>query len=178
MIKSVIIGIDKPTFRYVTAYNKEGRLIRPENIERTTINVLKPIIFLINDADKPEDNLKPLTEAYLSKQLHNVFLVSWNSPESTGIFLSEFISNLFNKTRESYLDIHLVGVSAGSYVAAELTRKVNRITAIDPTSDVILKNANFVDVVYSDLSKFGKLKQEGHVRFYLDSRNCKKGENL
>ncbi|XP_044258124.1 lipase member H-like [Tribolium madens] len=195
-------GVDEPTFRYVTAYNKEGRLLRSEDIEKTTVNVLKPIIFIINGVDKPEGKsdawYKDLMEEYLSKQVHNVFLVDWefdskfyssNQTQSIGFFLSEFIETLFNKTGESYLDIHLVGVLAGSRVAAvagkrvlELTgRKVNRITALDPTYYLIndentktdIRDANFVDVVYSDLSKFAKLPEEGHVRFYIDDKKCK-----
>ncbi|XP_068910151.1 lipase member H-like [Tenebrio molitor] len=200
---SCIKGVEEPTFRYVTAYNKEGQLMRTEDIEKTSVNVLKPIIFIINGLDKGAAKsdawYKDLMEEYLERQVHNVFLVDWkfdskshasNQTQSTGFFVGEFIRVIFNKTGESYLDIHLVGVLAGSRVAAvagkrvlELTgRKVNRITALDPTYYLIndenakidIGDANFVDVVHSDLSKFGKFPEEGHVRFYLDDEECRK----
>lgn len=201
LLLSVIKRTEEPTFRYVTAYNKEGKLLRKEDIEKTTVDVLKPIIFLINGLDKREASsdmwCKDLLEGYLEKQIQNVFLVEWHFDpklpnlvkkiQSTGTYLAEFISGIFSKTKETYLDIHLIGVLVGSQVAAvagerlwELAgRKVNRITALNPNYYVInmgidIRNANFIDVVYNAK----ELGQDGHVRFYVDGRNCKEGKAL
>lgn len=199
LLLSVIKHAEEPTFRYVTAYNKKGKILRREDIEKTTVDVLKPIIFLINGLDKREASgdmwCKDLLEGYLKKQIQNLFLVEWHfdpkfpNPvkeiQSTGTYLAEFISGIFNKTKETYLDIHLIGVLVGSQVAAvagerlwELAgRKVNRITALNPNYYVInmgidIRNANFIDVVYNAR----ELGHDGHVRFYVDGRNCKEGK--
>jgi len=191
----------EPTFRHVTSYNKVGRLLTKENLEKNTVNVLKPIIFIINGLDQQDVEgdawYKDLMDEYLEKQIHNVFLVDWkfdskshasNQFQSTGYSVADFIQVMFDKTREPVLDIHLVGVLAGSQVAgiagkrlSELTsKKVNRITALDPTyylindknADLGRENANFVDVVHSNTKKFGKLKQDGDVRFYVVDEDC------
>lgn len=187
----------------MTAYNKEGRFLTKENLEKHTVNVLNPVVFIINGVNKTEfpGNVwfESLMEGYLEKQVNNVFLVDWkfdpkwNRIESTGNALADFIHCLFNRTGESYLDIHLVAVLAGSQVASVagkrlsdlISQQVNRITALDPTYYLINdgnvklggENANFSDAIFSDLGEFHKNndKEYGNARFYVDDEECKGG---
>ncbi|KAJ8919210.1 hypothetical protein NQ315_012198 [Exocentrus adspersus] len=188
----------QPTFKYVTSYNKEGRFMTKNDIEKSSINVLKPIIFVIggltNDDKNGDSWSRDLQDAYLEKFIHNVFIVDWNvtSPldsdaltkaRSAGLTVADFIATIFNKTGEAYLDIHLVAVSLGCEVAASAagrfadisSRKINRLTGLDPAYYLISngnelklspENADFVDVVNTKLN--GDLKQTGHVDIFVD----------
>ncbi|KAJ8949020.1 hypothetical protein NQ318_005194 [Aromia moschata] len=151
----------QPTFKYVTSYNRDGRFMTAADIERTSVNVLKPIIFIIDgftDEDKRGDLWsKDLRDAYLEKFVHNVFIVDWNLPSppdsasinearSAGAIVADFIETIFIKTGEAYLEIHLVGVSLGYDVAVSAarrlsasSRRINRITGLDP-SYYLIKN--------------------------------------
>ncbi|KAJ8927622.1 hypothetical protein NQ314_019900 [Rhamnusium bicolor] len=154
---------------------------------RTTISIVNAetqfaSIFYINSSFTVDWNLTPPLES-----------ASINKAHSIGLAVADFIATIFNKTGETYLDIHLVGISLGCEVAASAARhvselsgrKINRITGLDPTYYLIndggdlrklsAKNADFVDVVHTNLSKrTGELEQIGHVDFYVDDLgdNC------
>ncbi|XP_018579052.1 lipase member H [Anoplophora glabripennis] len=153
--QAVLSETREPTFKYVTSYNKEGRFMTKDDIEKLSVNVLKPIIFIIGgltNTDKKNDSWSTdLQDAYLEKLVHNVFIVDWclpappesssiNKAHSAGLAVADFIATIFNKTEEDYLNIHLVGVSLGCEVAASAAerlrdlsgRKINRITGLDP----------------------------------------------
>lgn len=78
-VKFVVLSQDTgPTFQYVTSYNKEGRFMTKDDIEKESVNVLKPIIFIIGgltNADKKGNSWSTdLRDAYLEKLIHNVFV--------------------------------------------------------------------------------------------------------
>lgn len=182
-----------PTFKYVTSYVPNGKYIQISEVQKNTVNVLQPVIFIINENDNPNAS-QDLVAQYLDRQINNVFVVDWNQADATSTRtacsdVGDFITTVFNRTGEQYLNVHLVGVLTGAGVAAgaaqrvrESSLKINRITALDPTyysinwDAALLRggNANFVDVVRT---KFDKENETlGDVDFYVYDEECIKGK--
>lgn len=142
-------GLADPKFTYLTSYDSQGRIMKRDDIEKNSVNVLKPIVFIIGEPETEADvEINELISAFLRKQIHNVFKVglSKNSENGTEKIsdskeIADFINTIYSKTEEKYLHIRLVGLAAGFSVAvgaavgisdAQGGRKVDRITGIDP----------------------------------------------
>ncbi|XP_045465909.1 pancreatic triacylglycerol lipase-like [Harmonia axyridis] len=193
------------TFKYLTLYNKEGRLMKKEDIQKDSVNVLKPITVVINGLSSVDNAwVNALVDEYLEKQVHNVFLLDLEDHEEVmkndtimSEQITDFIGEIYNKTGEEYLHWHIIGISSsGFYTAIDVGRKmfnnyrkVDRITGIDPTyhlieirEDLFVDHddaANLVDVVHSNTHKFkGELKSYGHVDFYIVDINCRGKDDL
>ncbi|KAL3279245.1 hypothetical protein HHI36_016758 [Cryptolaemus montrouzieri] len=161
------------TFKYITLYNKEGRLTHKDDLHKESVNVLKPIIIIINGLDSSDNAwVNALIEEYLEKQVHNIFLLELDENRqeedkngnmvSTGV--KEFLDELYVQTGEKYLHWHMIGIAGPAFeVALDVGRKMS---------------TTLIDVVHSNIRKFNtELENYGHVDFFIDDINCKENKD-
>ncbi|KAH8324166.1 hypothetical protein KR074_000935, partial [Drosophila pseudoananassae] len=94
--------------------------------------------------------------------------------------LGQLINNLVDRGIVQNDQIHLIGFSLGGQVAGQtanyLKRKLKRVTGLDPAKPLFVLagdnrrldpgDAEFVDVIHSDVFGRGMLRSMGHVDFY------------
>ncbi|XP_016986290.2 pancreatic triacylglycerol lipase [Drosophila rhopaloa] len=94
--------------------------------------------------------------------------------------LAQLINNLVDRAIVSNEQIHLIGFSLGGQVAGQtanyVKRKMKRITGLDPAKPLFILgpdsrrldpgDADFVDIIHSDVFGRGVLRAAGHVDFY------------
>ncbi|KAH8249026.1 hypothetical protein KR032_005312, partial [Drosophila birchii] len=94
--------------------------------------------------------------------------------------LAQLINNLVDRNIVANENIHLIGFSLGAQVAGQtanyLKRKLKRITGLDPAKPLFIlagntrrldpEDAEFVDVIHSNVFGRGMLSPMGHVDFY------------
>ncbi|XP_017572469.1 lipase member H isoform X1 [Pygocentrus nattereri] len=134
----------------------------------------------------------------------NILVVDWNrgaanlnyfiavtNTRRTAINITGFIERMRDEGA-SLESIHLIGVSLGAHVAgfigAMLGGKIGRITGLDPAGPMFAgvppderldpTDAQFVDVLHTDMNSFGLKGTHGHIDFYanggLDQPGCPK----
>lgn len=103
--------------------------------------------------------------------------------DSIGQAISNFITALVKKGLATPGNVHIVGASMGAHVSGEAGNrflkangiKVSRITALDPGGPAftcggarcLSKNdADFVDVIHTDMGVLGTTQALGHIDFY------------
>lgn len=106
-----------------------------------------------------------------------------NSHSQVGEYIAVFLEFLSSETRVSLDDVHVVGHSLGAHIAGYIgkytSRKLGRITGLDPAGPAYetpyLKDpadrldstdANFVDVIHTCAGSLGFLRPIGHADFY------------
>lgn len=137
---------------------------------------------------------EPLKNEYLKKDKHNVFYVDWSKADDKSFHVAaanskavgDVIAEFIISTRIQLKNVHLVGHSLGSHVAGfagkrifnKTKRKLGRITATDPAGPLFERkevtkefrlcedDAEFVDVIHTDIGHYGFIKPLGHVDFY------------
>lgn len=166
-------------FKLLTSYDRTGKFYTSDTIQKTNVNPLKRVIFIVGE------NYDPLPRLYLDKDNYNLFVLESDAPrqaEKVGAALGDFIGTLLNKTGERYMDFHLLGIGtateacgvASLKVADASGRTVNRITLLDPAvseGDGVCARprAGFVDAVHTDVQQVGSsLSRCGDVDFYVD----------
>uniref|UniRef100_A0AAY4ANS5 Lipase domain-containing protein n=1 Tax=Denticeps clupeoides TaxID=299321 RepID=A0AAY4ANS5_9TELE len=124
----------------------------------------------------------------------NVIVVDWNrgaanlnyftaiaNTRGTAANLTAFIQNMQDEGA-SLDSIHLIGVSLGAHVAgligAMLGGKISRITGLDPAGPMFAgvppeerldpTDAQFVDVLHTDMDGLGLRGSHGHIDFYAN----------
>ncbi|XP_048867049.1 lipase member H [Brienomyrus brachyistius] len=124
----------------------------------------------------------------------NVVVVDWNrgaaninyftavaNSRSTAINISSFIQKM-QEHGASLSSIHLIGMSLGAHVAgfvgAMLKGKIGRITGLDPAGPLFNgvppaerldpTDAQFVDVLHTDMHGLGYKGSLGHIDFYAN----------
>ncbi|XP_050310527.1 lipase member H-A-like [Anthonomus grandis grandis] len=133
-----------------------------------------------------------IKQAYFQKADHNIIFVDWSTYGNMSYHVSsanvkpvgDAIANFLIQTRLRPDKIHLIGYSLGSQLAGFVGKayenlggkKVGRITALDPAGPMWGKHeleerlcqtdAEFVDVVHTDIQMFGYTNPCGHVDFY------------
>ncbi|KNC28693.1 hypothetical protein FF38_09439 [Lucilia cuprina] len=94
--------------------------------------------------------------------------------------LAHLINNLVDQGVVNNDDIHMIGFSLGAQVAGQTTnylkRRLKRITGLDPAKPMFITvgsdrkldptDAEFVDVIHTDVLGRGMLRTMGHVDFY------------
>lgn len=97
--------------------------------------------------------------------------------------MAEFLEFLGSETQVSFDDVHILGHSLGAhiagYVGKYMSKKLGRITGLDPARPAYetpyLKDtenrldttdANFVDIIHTCAGSLGFLRPLGHVDFY------------
>ncbi|XP_055381689.1 uncharacterized protein LOC129612195 [Condylostylus longicornis] len=121
--------------------------------------------------------------------------------KQAGECIATFLQNLQKINSEfEPNNVHIIGFSLGAHVAGfasnalekSIGKKINRITALDPalplfaTSRASRKldssDAEFVDVIHTNLGIFGKIEPSGHVDFYINGGQfqpmCQKSNNI
>ncbi|XP_017768412.1 PREDICTED: lipase member H-A, partial [Nicrophorus vespilloides] len=153
-----------------------------------------PVKFLIhgwttNETSPWYDLLK---SAYFKKGAHRVVFVDWSVAGTKKYSVSaanskpigEYLGDFIVDSGVSLGLVHLVGHSLGSHVASfagkmvlkRTGKKVGRITALDPAlpkfegapaeCGLHVEDAEFVDVVHTDVGHYGYTRPAGHVDFY------------
>uniref|UniRef100_A0A1I8PI98 Lipase domain-containing protein n=2 Tax=Stomoxys calcitrans TaxID=35570 RepID=A0A1I8PI98_STOCA len=94
--------------------------------------------------------------------------------------LGQLINNMVERNIVVNDDIHMIGFSLGAQVAGQtanyLNRRLKRITGLDPAKPMFITvgserkldatDAEFVDVIHTDVLGRGMLRSMGHVDFY------------
>ncbi|KAM4620293.1 lipase member H [Polymixia lowei] len=142
----------------------------------------------------PPKWLEDLTRLLLAREDMNVVVVDWNYGATNVNFfkaventrkvadnLTAFIE-VMQKHGASLSSIYLVGISLGAhisgFVGAKLNGKIGRITALDaagpqftdkpPEDRLDPTDAQFVDVLHTDMDALGYRKPLGHIDFYAN----------
>ncbi|XP_025200902.1 pancreatic triacylglycerol lipase-like isoform X2 [Melanaphis sacchari] len=137
---------------------------------------LRPAYFQYSNLNVISVDYKELVrEPCYPQSVYNVPLVS----KCTTMLLKQ----LFKLRKDlSFDNLHLVGFSLGAQVASQIGRQMNgtiqRITGLDPArplfgkifnTEVLKKSdAQFVDVVHSNMGDKGKKEPLGHLDFYAN----------
>ncbi|XP_063117254.1 lipase member H isoform X2 [Cavia porcellus] len=148
--------------------------------------------------------MEDLVQALLSVEDMNVVVVDWNRGAATVIYnqassktrkvamiLKEFIDELLAKGA-SLSNIYMIGVSLGAHISGFVGEmyagQLGRITGLDPAGPLFNEkppedrldpsDAQFVDVIHSDMDALGYKQPLGNIDFYpnggLDQPGCPK----
>ncbi|XP_036823666.1 lipase member H isoform X1 [Oncorhynchus mykiss] len=160
-------------------------------------NLTKPTTFVVHGyrpTGAPPNWLNNIIEQLLARGDMNVLVVDWNRgaaninylkvvtySRDTADNLTAFIRNM-QENGASLSSIHMIGLSLGAhitgFVGAKFNGKIGRITAVDPAGPQFNgkppedrldpTDAQFVDVVHTDMDAFGFRKPLGHIDFYAN----------
>ncbi|XP_054569781.1 lipase member H isoform X4 [Eptesicus fuscus] len=195
-VKLMLYTRRDPTCAQVINYTALGNL-----------NVTKKTTFIIHGfrpTGSPPVWIGDLVEGLLSVEDMNVIVVDWNRGATTIIYnhaadktrkvatvLKEFIDHMLTKGA-SLDDIYMIGVSLGAHISGfvgeEYNGKLGRITGLDPAGPLFNgkppedrldpSDAQFVDVIHSDIDALGYKEPLGNIDFYpnggLDQPGCPK----
>ncbi|CDQ69973.1 unnamed protein product [Oncorhynchus mykiss] len=170
-------------------------------------NVTKPTTFIVHGyrpTGSPPVWIHDITQQLLARGDMNVLLVDWNRGATNVNYLkvvtythdtADNLTAFIKKMQEngaSLSSIHMIGISLGAhisgFVGAKFNGTIGRITALDPAGPMFTGNppedrldptdAQFVDVVHTDMDAFGFRKPLGHIDFYpnggADQPGCPK----
>uniref|UniRef100_A0A672GYS7 Lipase domain-containing protein n=1 Tax=Salarias fasciatus TaxID=181472 RepID=A0A672GYS7_SALFA len=170
-------------------------------------NLSRPSIFVIHGyrpTGSPPVWLRDLTEVLLNRSDSNIIVVDWNhgaanvnyfksveNTHKTADNLTAFIKAM-KDNGASLSSIHMIGISLGAhisgFVGANLNGAIGRITGLDPAGPTFTgkppdarldpTDAQFVDVLHTDIDSLGFRKPLGHIDFYpnggTDQPGCPK----
>ncbi|KAJ8968061.1 hypothetical protein NQ314_002500 [Rhamnusium bicolor] len=173
-----------------------GKILTVENVRREIVNKTIPMVLFIHGwtTDDTSPWYGPLKEEYFKLGPHNIIYIDWSNAGNKSYEVSsanikpvgKFIALFLFESGVSRKNIHLVGHSLGSHLASfigksmiQLTgKKLGRITALDPAgpkfetplmgyeSRLYCGDADFVDVIHTDIQLYGYTTPIGHVDFY------------
>ncbi|KAL6469607.1 hypothetical protein MHYP_G00207260 [Metynnis hypsauchen] len=175
-----------------------GHLLDSENpFSEPLLNATRPTIFIIHGyrpTGSPPIWMNMVVEAILARKDINAIVVDWNRGATNINYfkvventrrvaenLTDFIQKLQDKG-VSLGSIHMIGVSLGAHISgftgANFNGNIGRITALDPAGpsftgkppeDRLDKtDAQFVDVLHTDMDSLGFRKPLGHIDFYAN----------
>nr|XP_023021819.1 phospholipase A1-like isoform X1 [Leptinotarsa decemlineata] len=180
-------------FRDSTA---DYKILTEGNVANESLDKTIPTVLLIHGwtTDDTSPWFAPIREEYFKLGPHNVFYINWSVAGNKSYEVSsanvkpvgKFIAEFLIASEVPQQRIHIIGHSLGSQLAGfigksmfQLTgKKIGRITALDPagpkfgrpemTDDEKMceKDAEFVDVVHTDIQHYGYTEPIGHVDFY------------
>ncbi|KAM3869201.1 lipase member H-like [Diretmus argenteus] len=183
---------------YTSANVTCGRLLSHSNLSaHPEFNLLRTTTFVIHGyrpTGSPPVWLQNITELLLARKDMNVIVVDWNrgaanlnyfkavdNTRKAGDNLTAFIEKM-QEHGASLSSIHLIGISLGAHISgfigAKLDGKIGRITALDPAGPKFTDtppedrldptDAQFVDVLHTDIDALGFRKPLGHIDFYAN----------
>ncbi|XP_023693709.1 lipase member H [Paramormyrops kingsleyae] len=185
-----------------------GYLLQHENLtSQPLLNMSRPTTFIIHGyrpSGEPPAWLLDAVHLLAAQMDINIILVDWNrgatninyftvvkNTKKVAENVTAFIRNMKDHGA-SLSSIHMIGVSLGAhisgFVGANLTGQIGRITALDPAgpqfngkpSEERLdpNDAQFVDVLHTDIDALGYRNPLGHIDFYpnggTDQPGCPK----
>ncbi|XP_068199519.1 lipase member H [Antennarius striatus] len=160
-------------------------------------NVSRPTAFIIHGyrpTGAPPIWIDHMVQMLAAQDDLNIIVVDWNQGAAnlnyfTAVtYTREAASNLtsFIITMEdegaALSSVHLIGVSLGAHLAgfvgANLKGQIGRITGLDPAGPMFTSaspeqrldpsDAQFVDVLHTDMNSFGLRGTHGHIDFYAN----------
>uniref|UniRef100_A0A8D0AGA1 Lipase, member Ia n=1 Tax=Sander lucioperca TaxID=283035 RepID=A0A8D0AGA1_SANLU len=160
-------------------------------------NLSRPTTFVIHGyrpTGSPPVWVQKISELLLAREDLNVIVVDWNHGAANVNYLKaventyKAANNLtaFIKMLQEYgaslSSIHMIGVSLGAHmsglIGANLKGFLGRITALDPAGPQFTgtpperrldpKDAQFVDVLHTDIDALGFREPLGHIDFYAN----------
>ncbi|KAG8450334.1 hypothetical protein GDO86_002836 [Hymenochirus boettgeri] len=171
------------------------------------LNVTRRTVFITHGyrpTGSPPVWIEDIVGRLLSIQDFNVILVDWNRGATTLVYhnaaaktrnvaenLIHVIDNMLDQG-SSLNNIYLIGVSLGAHISGFVGKNYNgsigRITGLDPAGPLFngkpqeerlhYSDAQFVDVVHSDIDALGYRESLGHIDFYpnggTDQPGCPK----
>ncbi|XP_026860265.2 lipase member H [Electrophorus electricus] len=170
-------------------------------------NVTQPTNFVIHGyrpTGAPPVWIDHITHLLVAQANMNILVVDWNRGAANLNYFTTVANTRYTATNitgfiqrmrdegASLDSIHLIGVSLGAHVAgyigAMLGGRVGRITGLDPAGPMFTgvppeeclnpSDAQFVDVLHTDMNSFGLRGTYGHIDFYanggLDQPGCPK----
>ncbi|XP_063063459.1 lipase member H [Engraulis encrasicolus] len=183
---------------YTRANMNCGQEIPHHNITANPLfDLSRPTAFVIHGyrpTGAPPIWIDHIVQLLAAQQDMNVLVVDWNrgaanlnyftavtNTRKTAANITGFIQKMQEKGT-SLNSIHLIGVSLGAHVAgfigAMLRGKVGRITGLDPAGPMFTgvppeerldpSDAQFVDVLHTDMDGFGLRGAHGHIDFYAN----------
>ncbi|KAM4547186.1 lipase member H [Fundulus diaphanus] len=175
-----------------------GALLSHTNLTaHPQFNMSKPTTFVVHGfrpTGSPPLWLGDLTKRLLAIEDINVVIVDWNNGAATLNYfkaventykvaenLTAFIK-MMQDHGASLSSLHMIGVSLGAhisgFVGANLNSLIGRITALDPAGPNFTDkppearldptDAQFVDVLHTDIDSLGYRAPLGHVDFYAN----------
>ncbi|CAH2219414.1 lipase member I [Pelobates cultripes] len=187
--------------------NCAGNLIAENSTAFKYLNVTKKTIFITHGyrpTGSPPIWIHDIVVKLLSIQDFNVICVDWNRGATTLIYhhaaaktrdVANILKTLIDKmlSEGATLDsIYMVGVSLGAHISGFVGKMYNgsigRITGLDPAGPLFTgtppderlhySDAQFVDVIHTDIDALGYRESLGHIDFYpnggTDQPGCPK----
>ncbi|XP_017491915.1 PREDICTED: pancreatic triacylglycerol lipase-like [Rhagoletis zephyria] len=180
---------------YTNATANEPLLLDPLNLKQTDFPTRRPVKILIHGYTghrdfAPNTHIRPVL-----LQHEDVYVISpdygplvrapcytqavKNLPLASRC-LAQLINNLVAQGIVQNEDIHVIGFSLGAQVAGQtanyVQKKLTRITGLDPAKPLFITvgndrklskdDADFVDVIHTDIMGRGMMQPMGHVDFY------------
>ncbi|XP_053703980.1 lipase member H isoform X1 [Synchiropus splendidus] len=160
-------------------------------------NLSRPTTFILHGlrpTGSPPVWVEELTQELLRHDDHNVIVMDWNHGATNLNYFkaventhkaAENLTAFIRRMQEhgAAMDkIHMIGISLGAhmsgFVGAELNGTIGRITALDPAGPVFTgtppedrldpSDAQFVDVLHTDIDGLGYREPLGHIDFYAN----------
>ncbi|XP_041808232.1 lipase member H [Chelmon rostratus] len=160
-------------------------------------NLSRPTTFVIHGyrpTGSPPMWLHSITELLLARKDINLIIVDWNHGAANVNYFkaventhkaADNLTAFIKKMQEhgaSLSSIHMIGVSLGAhisgFVGANLNGSIGRITALDPAGPQFTgtppedrldpTDAQFVDVLHTDIDALGFREPLGHIDFYAN----------
>ncbi|XP_040336935.1 lipase member H isoform X1 [Herpailurus yagouaroundi] len=171
------------------------------------LNVTKKTTFIVHGfrpTGSPPVWMEDLVQSLLSVEDMNVIVVDWNRGATTVIYNHAFsktrkVAEVLKKFIDRVLvegasldNIYMIGVSLGAHISGFVGKMYNgqlgRITGLDPAGPLFNGrppedrldpgDAQFVDVIHSDIDALGYKEPLGNIDFYpnggLDQPGCPK----
>ncbi|TKS83029.1 Lipase member H [Collichthys lucidus] len=175
-----------------------GTLMSHTNLHaHPQFNLSRPTTFIIHGyrpTGSPPMWLQNITEMVLAREDVNIIVVDWNYGAANVNYFkaventhkaADNLTAFIKKMKEhgsSMSSIHMIGVSLGAhisgFVGAKLNGSIGRITALDPAGPQFTgtskedrldpTNAQFVDVLHTDMDALGFREPLGHIDFYAN----------
>ncbi|XP_053166819.1 lipase member I isoform X2 [Hemicordylus capensis] len=161
----------------------------------TNLNVTKKTLFIIHGyrpSGSPPVWINDIKNLLLEKEDINTIIVDWNRGATTLMYptavsnvekVAEILKALIDQMMEngaSLDSIYMIGVSLGAHIAGFVGKayngKIGRITGLDPAGPLFTgrlpnerlahTDAQFVDVIHTDIDGLGYRMPLGNIDFY------------
>lgn len=192
------------TYKYFTKANMSGIYVTEESVANI-LDAKIPTKFIIHGWLSNETSYwyEPYRDECFKRDNYNFIYVDWSKAGSKEFYVSaanvkpigSFIADFIISAKLQLDKVHIIGHSLGSHVAGFIGKRISdrtgskiaRITCTDPAgpgfehSDVdesgrvSIMDAQFVDVIHTDIGHSGFIQPIGHVDFYPNGGTLQPG---